>query len=172
MQRESLHCGELIKRLNDILGRCANEELRADDMTSSQVKMLMIINETKDECITLKELEKHFGVAQATIAGTAARLEKKGMIESFYDPSDKRVKHVRITDKGRAMCVHAGKAMHDKEKWFLSALSADEKEELINDIPIGRFGTVDEVANTVLFLCQNNTSYLTGQIIRIDGGFL
>ena len=115
MQRESLHCGELIKRLNDILGRCANEELRADDMTSSQVKMLMIINETKDECITLKELEKHFGVAQATIAGTAARLEKKGMIESFYD---------------RAMCVHAGKAMHDKEKWFLSALSADEKEEL------------------------------------------
>ena len=119
MQRESLHCGELIKRLNDILGRCANEELRADDMTSSQVKMLMIINETKDECITLKELEKHFGVAQATIAGTAARLEKKGMIESFYDPSDKRVKHVRITDKGRAMCVHAGKAMHDKEKWFL-----------------------------------------------------
>ncbi len=94
----------------------ANEELRADDMTSSQVKMLMIINETKDECITLKELEKHFGVAQATIAGTAARLEKKGMIESFYDPSDKRVKHVRITDKGRAMCVHAGKAMHDKEK--------------------------------------------------------
>ena len=76
MQRESLHCGELIKRLNDILGRCSNEELRADDMTSSQVKMLMIINETKDECITLKELEKHFGVAQATIAGTAARLEK------------------------------------------------------------------------------------------------
>ena len=49
MQRESLHCGELIKRLNDILGRCANEKLRADDMTSSQVKMLMIINETKDE---------------------------------------------------------------------------------------------------------------------------
>ncbi len=118
MQRESLHCGELIKRLNDILGRCSNEELRADDMTSSQVKMLMMINETKDECITLKELEKHFGVAQATIAGTAARLEKKGMIESFYDPSDKRVKHVRITDKGRTMCVHAGKAMHDKEKWF------------------------------------------------------
>lgn len=120
MQRESLHCGELIKRLNDILGRCSNEELRADDMTSSQVKMLMIINETKDECITLKELEKHFGVAQATIAGTAARLEKKEMIESFYDPSDKRVKHVRITDK----------AMLEKEKWFLSALSADEKEEL------------------------------------------
>ena len=43
MQRESLHCGELIKRLNDILGRCANEELRADDMTSSQVKMLMLM---------------------------------------------------------------------------------------------------------------------------------
>ena len=80
MQRESLHCGELIKRLNDILGRCANEELRADDMTSSQVKMLMIINETKDECITLKELEKHFGVAQATIAGTAAEGDDRKLL--------------------------------------------------------------------------------------------
>ena len=77
MQRESLHCGELIKRLNDILGRCANEELRADDMTSSQVKMLMIINETKDECITLKELEKHFGVAQATRAEPCAFMQAR-----------------------------------------------------------------------------------------------
>lgn len=130
MQRESLHCGELIKRLNDTLGKCANQRLREDDMTSSQVKMLIIINETKDECITLKELERHFGVAQATIAGTAARLEKKGMIESFYDPSDKRVKHVRITEKGREMCQHASKAMDEKEKWFLSSLSDEEKAQL------------------------------------------
>lgn len=129
MQRESLHCGELIKRLNDILGRCANKDLRNDGMTSSQVKMLVTINETEEECMTLKELESYFGVAQATVAGTAARLEKKEMLESFYDPADMRVKHVRITEKGKAMCEHAGKAMLDKERWFLSALSADEKKE-------------------------------------------
>lgn len=63
MVRDKLHCGELIKRLNDILGTCANKELKSDDMTASQIKMLIIISETKNESITLKELEKHFGVA-------------------------------------------------------------------------------------------------------------
>ena len=74
MVRDKLHCGELIKRLNDILGTCANKELKSDDMTASQIKMLIIISETKNESITLKELEKHFGVAQATVAGIVARL--------------------------------------------------------------------------------------------------
>ena len=43
MVRDKLHCGELIKRLNDILGTCANKELKSDDMTASQIKMLIII---------------------------------------------------------------------------------------------------------------------------------
>lgn len=47
MVRDKLHCGELIKRLNDILGTCANKELKSDDMTASQIKMLIIISETK-----------------------------------------------------------------------------------------------------------------------------
>ena len=59
MVRDKLYCGELIKRLNDILGTCANKELKSDDMTASQIKMLIIISETKNESITLKELEKH-----------------------------------------------------------------------------------------------------------------
>lgn len=130
MRKEPLHCGELIKRLSDILSRCANKDLKADDMTASQIKMMIIISETDGECITLKELEKYFGVSQATIAGLALRLEKKGMIESFYDSKDKRIKHVRLTDKGRDMCKHAGKAMIEKEKWFLSALDEDESKEL------------------------------------------
>ncbi len=130
MTREKLHSGELIKRLNDILGRSANKDLKCDDMTASQIKLLIIISETYNECITLKELEKHFGVAQATIAGIVARLEKKDMIESFYVPDDKRVKHVKLTDKGREVCKHAWVNMVKKEEWFLSSLDEKEKEEL------------------------------------------
>ena len=40
----------------------------------------------------------------------------------------------------------------------------------INDIPFGRLATPDEVANLCLFLASDNSSYLTGQIIGIDGG--
>lgn len=82
---ETLHCGELIKRLNDALGRKANNTLMCDDVTLSQIKVLATISEAANETITLKELEKHFEVKQATMAGIAARLEKKGMIKGFYD---------------------------------------------------------------------------------------
>ena len=86
---ETLHCGELIKRLNDALGRKANNTLMCDDVTLSQIKVLATISEAANETITLKELEKHFEVKQATMAGIAARLEKNGMIEGFYDSNDK-----------------------------------------------------------------------------------
>lgn len=55
---ETLHCGELIKRLNDALGRKANNTLMCDDVTLSQIKVLATISEAADETITLKELEK------------------------------------------------------------------------------------------------------------------
>ena len=37
------------------------------------------------------------------MAGIAARLEKNGMIEGFYDSNDKRIKHVKLTAKGGDM---------------------------------------------------------------------
>lgn len=104
---ETLHCGELIKRLNDALGRKANNTLMCNDVTLSQIKVLATISEAADETITLKELEKHFEVKQATMAGIAARLEKNGMIEGFYDSNDKRIKHVKLTAKGEEICKTA-----------------------------------------------------------------
>lgn len=38
--------------------------------------------------------------------------------------------------------------------------------------PIGRFGSVEEVANVVLFLASNDASFMTGSLIPVDGGFL
>jgi 3-oxoacyl-[acyl-carrier protein] reductase len=45
------------------------------------------------------------------------------------------------------------------------------RAEMMKNIPLGRFGTVDEVANTVLFLCSPLASYITGQTIEINGGW-
>ena len=40
----------------------------------------------------------------------------------------------------------------------------------IEDIPLGRFGEPEEVAHLVSFLCSNESSYITGQTIHINGG--
>ena len=53
-----------------------------------------------------------------------------------------------------------------------SFLSAEEREELEEEIPYGRFGSTEEVAKMVTFLCSDKCEYLTGQVIKIDGGMI
>ena len=49
-------------------------------------------------------------------------------------------------------------------------LSDDEKIEVTKNIPMKRFGTVEDVAKCILFLASDKANYITGQIISVDGG--
>ena len=48
------------------------------------------------------------------------------------------------------------------------------KESIINDIvnrlPLKRVGNADDVAKSALFLASDLSSYITGQVLRVDGG--
>ncbi len=46
----------------------------------------------------------------------------------------------------------------------------DIKEKIIAGIPVGRFGTVDEIANAVLFLADEKSSFVTGITLNVNGG--
>ncbi len=48
--------------------------------------------------------------------------------------------------------------------------SLPEKEDRRSRIPLGRYGTSEEVAELILFLASDKSGYITGQSIRIDGG--
>ena len=51
-------------------------------------------------------------------------------------------------------------------------LNEEDRNDLEEEIPLGRFGRGEEIANAVVFLCSDESSYLTGQVIRIDGGMI
>lgn len=51
-------------------------------------------------------------------------------------------------------------------------LKDEVKEEISKTIPLKRLGNVEDVANVVKFLASEDSSYITGQVIHVDGGML
>ena len=44
------------------------------------------------------------------------------------------------------------------------------RRNFVKSVPLGRWGTADEIADVVCFLASNRATYVTGQVIRVDGG--
>ena len=50
------------------------------------------------------------------------------------------------------------------------ALPEEQKEALAKQIPMGRLGSVEEIAGSVLFLASNAGAYITAQTLHVNGG--
>lgn len=56
------------------------------------------------------------------------------------------------------------------ETEMLDAIPEEKKEEYLKVIPQHKLGTTEDIANLVSFLASDNSKYITGQVITIDGG--
>jgi 3-oxoacyl-[acyl-carrier protein] reductase len=55
----------------------------------------------------------------------------------------------------------------------MTAVLADKvKEQMLTQIPMNAFGTPTDVANAVSFLASDKASYITGQVLTVDGGMV
>jgi len=50
------------------------------------------------------------------------------------------------------------------------ALAEDQAKKLVENVPLGRLGRIDDVAQAVLFLCSPQASYVTGSTVHVNGG--
>lgn len=130
--RNDYACGTLLKQINDIMEKNANNALRGQDLTISQSGVLVLLDEKEEKTATFKELEKEFGVSQPTMVGLLSRLEQKHLVEILADPDDKRIRRARLTQKGEEKCKEGYKHMRSAEELLLGDLTAEEKSELIN----------------------------------------
>ena len=51
-------------------------------------------------------------------------------------------------------------------------MNDEEKRELCDEVPLNRFGEKDEVAKCASFLCSDDASYVSGQVLTVDGAML
>jgi len=68
----------------------------------------------------------------------------------------------------RANCVAPGPV---DTKLALAVHSPEIRAAYHDAIPLNRYGTEQEIAQTIVFLCSDKASYVTGQVIAADGGF-
>ena len=69
--------------------------------------------------------------------------------------------------------VCPGWTLTDRVKSMFSDTDGDRRQqEIIDDIPMGRFAHPDEIASIVTFLASQQASYITGTAIPVDGGVI
>ena len=53
-----------------------------------------------------------------------------------------------------------------------SNLTVEELSQFVEEIPLGRMGSADEIATTVEFLASDKADYITGQVLGVNGGYI
>lgn len=116
-----------------------------------QKKRGRIINISSIWGLSGSSCEVHYSATKAALIGMTKALAKE------VGPS-------KIT----VNCIAPGLIDTDMN----SALSEDDVKSLIDDTPLGRIGSARDVSNVAYFLSSDEASFITGQVISVDGGFL
>ena len=97
-------------------------------------------------------------------AGMSAYCATKGAVRLFSKSI--ALECAAAGDKIRVNSVHPGPIDTD----MLSVRTPEQNQARINQIPMGRLGSPDEVANVVCFLLSDEARYMTGSELAVDGG--
>lgn len=125
----------------------------------SQVALKYMISEKKGNIINISSIwgisgascEVHYSISKAGIIGMTKALAKE------VAPSNIRVNSIA-----------PGVINTD----MLSEYNEDEIDALVEETPLMRLGTSEDIANCAIFLASDKSSFITGQVISPNGGFV
>lgn len=101
-------------------------------------------------------------VAHRPLAGTGAYAASKAGIEGLT-----RVQAIELAKSGITVnCIAPGYF----DAGMISTVDKNQQQQIIDNIPVGRLGNPQELAECILYLCGNGGRYVTGQTLHINGG--
>lgn len=172
--RAALACsGAVVDTLVHMAGVFEPDALDADDRTVWQRAIASNLTNAYDMCIALRAqlpADREGAIVlcssrafQRGAPGRAAYTAAKGGIVGLT-----RTFSREFAPRVRVNAIAPGLILTR----MTEGLVAQMGEQRLAEIPLGRFGTPEDVANVALFLCSAAASYVTGQLLTVDGGTL
>ncbi|MFK7889322.1 MAG: SDR family NAD(P)-dependent oxidoreductase [Granulosicoccus sp.] len=163
-------------QLNALVNNAGVAEFsRVEQTTAEQWRTVMATNldgvfYSSQACLPALKLTRGSIVNIASISGYRA-----STLRVAYGTSKAAVMHLtkqQAAELGefgiRVNCVAPGPV---KTKLAMAVHSQEIIDAYHDAIPLNRYGTEDEIAEAIVFLCSENASYISGQILGVDGGF-
>lgn len=98
--------------------------------------------------------------ARAAIPGMAALAATNGALHAMVGPLARELAPIRVNAVAPGFI----------DTPMTQALSDRAREALFSQIPMGRLGTADDVARAVAFFISDDATYITGQVMHVNGG--
>ena len=102
-----------------------NRKLQELDLTNAQGHAICFLTHAPQSPCA-RDIESTFGLSHATVSGILSRMEAKGFIEVRPDPADRRVKRLRLLDRGTACSMSIARHVTETEQIMTAGFTEEE----------------------------------------------
>lgn len=99
-------------------------------LTAEQGRLILFLNDCKDEPVYLKDLEKSFNLRKSSLNSLVNNLEKNGCVIRITNQNDNRLKELKLTPLGEEKVQLLRKSFENNEETTRKALTFEEAQNL------------------------------------------
>lgn len=122
--------GYYFKKISEKLEKQANCKKIHKEITYAQGKILWYLHKHENEPVGMRDIEKYFDCSHATVFGIVSRLVEKGYVYLEPNPSDKRSKLVKMTEKEMQSFSAVKRRRRETENKLLKGFSDEDKKQI------------------------------------------